>query len=155
MKKLLTIALAGAVALSLCACQGTPKTEETPASDTPAVSSTAYFGKVSLVAGNELELNLAKEPEIPEAESTPPPEPSEDGSVPATLMQPAISGGGGAAQRVEVEYTGEIKSFVIPGGMKIKDAMGEEKQLSDIKKGSIMNIFVDDKGNLTEVFLYE
>lgn len=154
MKKLLSVLLATAVALSLCACQSTPKPEETPASDTPPVA-TSYFGKVSFVAGNELELNLAKEPETPESESAPPQEPSEDGSVPATLMQPAISGGGGAAQRVEVEYTGEMKPFTLPGGMKITDAMGNEKQLSDIKKGSIMNIFALEDGTITEVFLYE
>ncbi|MEG1407948.1 MAG: hypothetical protein RSD23_08815 [Ruthenibacterium sp.] len=153
MKKLLTWILAGALALSLTAC-----TKETSAqtNSEPKAESASYFGKITSVAGNEIEINLAKEPEMPQQSEAP----QEEGdTTAAATMTPAFvtdaTGGAGAAQRVEVEYTGEMKSFVIPAGMPLKDAQGNEKQLSDIKKGSIMNVFADEKGTVTEVFLYE
>lgn len=170
MKKLITvtsaIALAGALALSLTACGGTPTGASSLEPSAPSASAgqsestaqiapTGYFGKISSVAGNEIELNLAKEPEMPESESAP----KEEGDIVAAVeMTPAVAAGtadDGAANRVEVEFTGEMKSFVLPAGMPIKDAAGNEKQLSDIQKGSIMNIFADENGNVTEVFLYE
>ena len=158
MKKLLTLFIAGALALSLTACGGNTQDTSSSADNNAEnnVTTTSYFGKISAVAGNEIEIDLAKEPEMPEQPESTPKE--EGGTIAAAEMVPATAvgeAGGGAAERTEVEYTGEIKSFVIPAGMPVKDAMGNEKQLSDIKKGSIMNIFADEKGNVTEVFLYE
>lgn len=167
MKKLIAFTLALSLSFALVGCTGgspasepksTPPTFDTSSSAAGEATEmpTTYFGKVNSVAGNEIELNLAKEPELPDVPQEETPKPNPDGSIDATIMGPATeAGGGGAAQRVEVEYTGEMKSFVVPGGMKIKDAMGNEKQLSDIKKGSVMNFCVDGAGNLVEVFLYE
>lgn len=167
MKKLFVLALTLSLALALVGCGGNSSTAASGGTpDSGSASSavqeemqvtTSYFGKVNSVAGNEVELNLAKEPELPE-NSEPAPTPNPDGSIEAVEMVPATeatAGGGGAAQRVEVEYTGEMKSFVIPGGLKVKDAMGNEKQLSEIKKGSVMNFFVDNAGTVVDVFLYE
>ncbi|MEG0910482.1 MAG: hypothetical protein RSB47_01225 [Ruthenibacterium sp.] len=156
MKKLYVLILAGVLTLSLTACGAKKDANSLPQNDENKTPSTSYFGKISSVAGNEIELNLAKEPELPPAESAP----EKDGdTMEAAVLTPATTtgdgSGDGAAQRVEVEYTGEMKSFIIPAGMPIKDAQSNEKQLSDIKKGSIMNIFADEKGNVTEVFLYE
>ncbi|MEG1745093.1 MAG: hypothetical protein RR215_05850 [Ruthenibacterium sp.] len=158
MKKLLILILAGALALSLAACGGSTADNavSAPAEDAAKEGSTSYFGKISSVAGNEIEINLAKEPEMPEQTESAPQEKGE--TVAAATMTPATTTGqtdGGAANRVEVEYTGEMKAFVLPAGMSIQDAVGNEKQLSDIKKGSIMNIFADENGNVTEAFLYE
>lgn len=157
MKKLFALMLTGVLACALAACGNTNNGTTSTAASQPnsQTASTSYFGKISSVAGNEIELNLAKEPELPETESTS----QETGdTVAAVEMTPAVPAGtvddGGAANRVEVEFTGEMKSFVIPAGMPIKDAMGNEKQLSDIQKGSMMNIFADENGNVTEVFLY-
>lgn len=81
--------------------------------------------------------------------------------MPATVMTPATEAGAaeggqtGAEERTELEYTGESKDFVIPGGLKISGANGEEKQLSDIKKGSILGVFTGEDGLVTEVVLYE
>ena len=167
MKKGFTLVLATALALSLVACgeqkQNTSSSSgETPQSKVETSSQTnaevtGYFGKISSVAGNEIEINLVKEPEMPEKpESTG----QNEGSIAATELTPATPSteagvGGGATERTELEYTGETKAFIIPAGMPIHDAMGNEKQLSDIKKGSIMNVFADANGNVTEVYLYE
>lgn len=169
MKKLVVFMLSLSLSLALVGCTGgsseskpdtTPPTSGTSSSEAGETIEmpTTYFGKVNSVAGNEIELNLAKEPEMPDVSQQEAPKPNADGSFDAVTTVPSTeagAGGNGAAQRVEVEYTGEMKSFVIPGGMKIKDSMGNEKQLSEIKKGSVMNFYVDAEGNLMEVFLYE
>ena len=79
--------------------------------------------------------------------------------MPATAMtpaQPAGEAGGqqGAEERVELEYSGETKDIVIPGGLKITGSNGEEKQLSDIQKGSILTVFTDQDGQVMEVILH-
>ncbi|MEG1932706.1 MAG: hypothetical protein RR075_06315 [Pygmaiobacter sp.] len=157
MKKLFALLMAGVLSLALTACGGTfENSSSIPDSGDAILNSTAYFGKISSVAGNEIELNLAKEPELPPQSESAPADDADE--MAAAIMTPAVSteeGSKGAATRVEVEYTGELKEFVIPAGMPILDALGNEKQLSDIKKGSIMNIFVDDTDTITEVFLYE
>lgn len=159
MKKLFILFTAAVLALCFVGCggqTGSTSQPETESQSTPVVT-TYYFGKISAVAGNEIEMNLAKEPEMPDQPQTE--QKDEDGMMAAVTMTPSMEAGtgegGGAANRVEVEYTGEIKTFIIPAGLPIKDAMGNEKQLSDIKNGSIMNILVDENENITEVFLYE
>lgn len=165
MKKLLTLIMAGCIALSLAACTSGKAPSSNPVNgssgstqnqDKP-LSVKSHMGKVTSVAGNEVEINLVKEPEMPE---TPESDVKLEGEISAAIvMTPSVgadaTGGGGAAQRSEIELTGEIKAFVIPAGMPVKDAMGNEKQLSDIKKGSLLNVMVDEDGNVTEVFLYE
>lgn len=164
MKKLLTLIMAGCIALSLAACTQSKEPSSnsvngssgsTQNQDKP-LSVKSQMGKVTSVAGNEVEINLVKEPELP---SAPDSDIKVEGEISAAItLIPSVeagTAGGGAAQRTEIELTGEMKSFVIPAGMPVKDAMGNEKQLSDIKKGLLLNVMVDEEGNIAEVFLYE
>lgn len=160
--KIFAIALSILMAACLTACKGTAPDSQ-PDSNSQSSSSSAsassqnlelLYGRVSEVAGNELTLDLAKLPGEDEAASAPE---NADGEVAAAVMAPAMEAGGqaGASERTELDYTGEIKSVVIPGGLKITGASGEEKQLTDIQKGSILGVFVNENEQVTEVVLYE
>lgn len=161
MKKIIAVVLALTLAAAFTGCAGSSGagSENSSSSSETFSMPISYFGKVNSVAGNEIELNLAKEPETEETPDSGSLPTNLDGTIEAVETIPSTEvgtgGANGAAQRVEVEYTGEMKSFVIPGGMKIKDAMDNEKQMSDIKKGSVMNFYTDEAGNITDVFLYD
>ena len=159
--KMIAILLTAALTICLTACSGQAPSSDLPqnsASDSAPPTVELFYGRVNQVAGNELTLDLAKLPGDDTADSAPQ---DEDGEMPATVMTPATEAGAaeggqtGAEERTELEYTGESKDFVIPGGLKISGANGEEKQLSDIKKGSILGVFTGEDGLVTEVVLYE
>ena len=148
--KIFAIALSILMAACLTACKGTAPDSQ-PGSNSQSISSSAsassqnlelLYGRVSEVAGNELTLDLAKLPGEDEAASAPE---NADGEVAAAVMAPAMEAGEaggqtGASERTELEYTGES---------------GEEKQLTDIQKGSILGVFVNENEQVTEVVLYE
>ena len=166
--KIFAIALSILMSACLTACKGTAPDSQ-PDSNSQSSSSSAsassqnlelLYGRVSEVAGNELTLDLAKLPGEDEATSAPE---NADGEVAAAVMAPAMEAGeageaggqAGASERTELDYTVESKSVVIPGGLKIIGASGEEKQLTDIQKGSILGVFVNENEQVTEVVLYE
>lgn len=152
-----------ALAVCVTACGQTSSASQPGASGSGSSQSSPevtemFYGRVSEVAGNELTLDLAKMPGSDEAASAPA---DEDGEMPAMVMTPATEAGEGAGgqvgaeERTELEYTGESRDFTIPGGLKIIGADGTEKQLTDVKKGSVLTIFADGSGQVTEVVLYE
>lgn len=110
----ITIAILLAV-FAFAACGQTPDkagqvSSDSSASDSGAqpVSYTTWYGKVSEVAGNELTLELAKQPGEEEQQSSS--APAGDGeTMQATMMSPALPAGqadaGGAEQREELELT--------------------------------------------------
>ena len=161
--RMFAIALALVLAACVTACGQTSSASQPDASgsgssqSSPEVTET-FYGRVSEVAGNELTLDLAKLPGTDEAASAPT---DEDGEMPATVMTPATEAGEatggqvGAEERTELEYTGESRDFTIPGGLKITGADGTEKQLTDVKKGSVLTVFTNGSGQVTDVVLYE
>ena len=161
--KIFAIALALSLAACLTAC-GQPSSASQPdasgsgSSQSSPEAAEMFYGRVSEVAGNELTLDLAKLPGVDDAASAPA---DEDGEMPAMVMTPATEAGEGtggqtgAEERTELDYTGESRDFIIPGGLKITGADGSEKQLTDVKKGSVLAIFADGSGQVTEVVLYE
>lgn len=159
--RIFAIALALSLAACLTAC-GQPSSASQPdasgsSQSSPEVTET-FYGRVSEVAGNELTLDLANLPGTDDAASAPA---DEDGEMPATVMTPATEAGEGtggqvgAEERTELDYTGESRDFTIPGGLKITGADGSEKQLTDVKKGSVLTIFTNGSGQVTDVVLYE
>lgn len=161
--RIFAIALALSLAACLPAC-GQPSSASQPdasgsgSSQSSPEAAEMFYGRVSEVAGNELTLDLAKLPGVDDAASAPA---DEDGEMPAMVMTPATEAGEGtggqtgAEERTELDYTGESRDFIIPGGLKITGADGSEKQLTDVKKGSVLAIFADGSGQVTEVVLYE
>ena len=153
--RIFSILLAFVLAACVTACGQTSSQPGTSGSSSGSSSSQSspevtemFYGRVNEVAGNELTL----------AASAPA---DEDGEMPAVPMTPATEAGEGtggqvgAEERTELEYTGESRDFTIPGGLKITGADGTEKQLTDVKKGSVLAIFTNGSGQVTEVVLYE
>ena len=161
--RIFAIALALCLAACVAACGPTSSASQPGASGSGSSQSSPevtemFYGRVNEVAGNELTLDLAKMPGTDEAASAPA---GEDGEMPAMAMTPATEAGEGtggqvgAEERTELEYTGESRDFTIPGGLKITGADGTEKQLTDVKKGSVLAIFTNGSGQVTDVVLYE
>ena len=167
LKKCSALALVLILAFSLVACgkddvsQSQPDTAQSGSTSQSEVENineitTSFFGKISGVAGNELSVDLAN---VPGADEVVPESDVEQGDeMFAVTMTPATAateaGEAGAQTREELEYTGESKDFVIPAALKIMDTMGNEKQLSDLKKGSVLTIFVDENGTPVEVLIH-
>lgn len=165
--RIFAIALALCLAACVAACGQTSSASQPGASGSASGSGSSqsspevtemFYGRVNEMAGNELTLGLAKMPDTDEAASAPA---GEDGEMPAMAMTPATEAGEGtggqvgAEERTELEYTGESRDFTIPGGLKITGADGTEKQLTDVKKGSVLAIFTNGSGQVTDVVLYE
>ena len=154
MKKLLTVALCLILLLSTAACSKLPigngavKPAEAP--DPAEENCNITYGKVTKITGNELELNLAENPDLAQLDndSTGDSAAADSGpdSVAAAPPVPAIGAGdqGGEAPKLELKYTGESKSFVIPAGAQIFDsATGKESKITAIKEGSVLMLYVD------------
>ena len=168
MKKLLTLALATMVALSLAACSAESESSSinVVSSQAPSVSSsseaavagTSYYGEVSEIVGNEITLSLG-EVDLDAnsaAGSDVTFEVDEDGTMPAMGMTPATPVEEGetgaddtlAEDKAEITYTGVTENIVIPAGAEIVSAAGEVLDFSAITKGSILDITMN--GDIVE-----
>lgn len=120
-------------------------------------SMSQVYGKIKSVVGNEIEVSLAKNPFEFEDEAG-----EEngigDGELSASVIvtesiavSPAVESEGGdltfgivgmdGQEPLELEYTGETKSFTIPTGTRILNFLtGGEGTFSDLKEGSVISI---------------
>lgn len=119
----------------------------------------AIYGKVKSIVGNEIEFELAKNPDkeiagIEKEEKEPTKEEKKE-STPAASLTPAMEkkdGGkvsvGDIAKNeplVELEFTGELKNITIPTGIKINILSTRSGEgLSAIKEGTYLRLSVDD-----------
>lgn len=126
---------------------------------------TQLYGKVKSVIGNEIELSLAKNPfELSEEEL----EGGIEGSVEigqaitVTESAMAIPAEGGDMQNdlvlgdqepLELEYTGETQSFIIPTGVSILNYLtGGKGSIDDIKEGSVISIVMNGEEDEQKIF---
>ena len=174
MKKLLTITLATLMALSLVACAPTEKTD-TPVEDSSnsssqaedangdeePVVSTTHFGEVSAIVGNEITLSIGKNDLFGGDDALGGDFTTEEGDdavtdIPAVGMVPAITGETGAigesglGEGMDIEYTGETLDIVIPAGTEITNMFGEVVDFTSIKKGSIVETYINSETMLVE-----
>ena len=56
-------------------------------------------------------------------------------------------------ENMNLEYTGESKSIIIPAGVAIMNMLGGEGTLNDIKKGSVLMVGVDDENAIAPTVL--
>lgn len=171
MKKTLLAIVSLSLLLSLAAC--TPaapekKPEESSASSgmeneedfsSNSTTNTAVYGKISGIAGNELELSLAKDPYadlLPGSDVQ-----GVETAIPGAKVHISeeVGAAGGAAgddtaPKMKLEYTGENESYTIPAGVKITGKNGGEAQLADLKKGSVLTLLMEND-RITEIMILE
>lgn len=97
------------------------------------------YGKITEITGNEIKVAIAEKP-------------AEDESGEENLKSNAITpnendvpmiGGESIEDPMDnLEFTGETKTFTIPAGVKITN-MGQEINLSSLKKGDIISVMTD------------
>ena len=160
MKKLLSITLSILMALFITGCGS--KEKEAPINNDSGNSNITniegyelYYGKVSSVAGNEIEVSIAKDPyENLEGQGSQNKDEMADGSMSMTTSsEAALTDGnnedqGGAKERIEMEYTGETKSFTIPAGAEIIEGLGQQGKISSLKKGSVIMILANKESGV-------
>lgn len=157
MKKFLAVALSGLMITTVVGCSskdgGVENKPEINVEENVSVDNMKYFGKVKEVVGNEVELEIASrevlgmvDEDSEEAES--------DEPIAAVGMTPATPGdapsneevvsGDANEEKMKLEYTGEVESVIIPGGVAVVDLRtGKDGKISDIKDGSVVIVYTD------------
>lgn len=159
MKKILAITLSILMVFSMTACgknKGDAPSNENNSGSGNEINSQdyeAYYGKISSVAGNEIEVSIAKDQFDNGGEDAPSSdEPGGEDAFSMTSSMAATEGDGedqgGAEERVEMEFTGETKSFTIPAGAEIFQGAGQGGQLSSLKKGSVVIVYVNKESGV-------
>lgn len=60
------------------------------------------------------------------------------------------SAGDTPAERLPIEFTGEVLEFTIPAGAKITNAMGKEVSFDNVTKGSLVQLIVNETTGVVE-----
>lgn len=58
--------------------------------------------------------------------------------------------GDAPAEQLPIEFTGEVREFTIPAGAKITNAMGKEVSFDNVKKGSLVQLIVNETTGVVE-----
>lgn len=139
MKKLTMLLLTLILTLIFTACTAKPSDSDL---DVVNTSGDYIYGKITNITGNEIEMALAEMPDENDEED---PGDILGGDVEIPMGDNAIPAVGGAViddVTDNLEFTGETNSFTIPAGIKVY-SMGQEINLSNLKKGDIISVSVD------------
>lgn len=180
MKKLILIAAMAVLSLNLVSCGGEsnkPKNDKEITSESTenetSTSVKTILGQVSDKVGNDIILSLGNfivdnngaESETYIYDGTGEPRPYDEGNDSSsdagqTLMIPvpddesSDSGNGSTStseiEKLPIEFTGEVRDFTIPAGVKITNTLGKEVNFESVKKGSLVQIVVNEKTNIVE-----
>lgn len=60
------------------------------------------------------------------------------------------SAGAAPAEKLPIEFTGEVREFTIPAGAKITNAMGKEVSFDNVTKGSLVQLIVNETTGVVE-----
>lgn len=155
LKTWIALVLVAVFALSFTACgTGGTNDKENPSDQSEngnqgAFSSAddALYGKITEITGNEIKVAIAKKPAKNENGKD-----DLKGEVitPNENDMPMIGGEGIEDPMDNLEFTGETKTFTIPAGVKITN-MGQEINLSSLKKGDIISVVTDTENPDTVV----
>lgn len=178
MKKLILMAVAATLTLNLVACTGETSSAKNPTPDVSqsqnqeTASMQTYMGQVSRKVGNDITLSLGKlilENDGGESQSmmidengNQVPVEGDFGSDTAdvTIMIPAPddhdaegnqnTGSSGEIEKLPIEFTGEVREFTIPAGVKIMNTVGKEVTLDAVSKGSLVQLIVNESTGVVE-----
>ena len=180
MKKIILMAAIAALSLNLVACSGesnatqketNTKTESSQSESETVTSAKAFLGQVSNKVGNDITLSLGKfvvdnndtttQTFIYDGTGDPKPYDGDSDSegTGEVLMIPAPddeSGDGenststSPIEKMPIEFTGEVRDFTIPAGVKITNVLGKEVNFDAIEKGSLVQIIVNEGTGVVE-----
>lgn len=159
MKKPLILSIVIALALGVSACS--PNKQETDSKDKAKSEQKVdkfIYGKVKNIVGNEIEFELAKDPgkEIKAVDKDKDDKEKEKkDEIPASMTTKAMSGDEGKKVSVgdiekneplvDLEFTGDVKTILIPTGVDINVLSGRSGEgINTIKEGTYLKIAVDD-----------
>lgn len=150
------------------------QTEHSSGSTGDVAAIQSYMGQVSDKVGNDITVSLgeivldsgegsdevAYVDENGNQEIRPKDEDAFAGEEVTTIIVPmpedAGEGGseGGAgdtpAEKLPIEFTGEVREFTIPAGAKITNAMGKEVSFDNVTKGSLVQLIVNETTGVVE-----
>lgn len=107
----------------------------------------AIYGKITEITGNEIKVAVVKKPAEDESGMD---DLKGEVMTPNENDTPVIGGEGIEDPMDNLEFTGETKTFTIPSGVKITN-MGQEINLSSLKKGDIISVVTDTENPDTVV----
>lgn len=58
--------------------------------------------------------------------------------------------GNAPAEKLPIEFTGEVREFTIPAGAKITNALGKEVSFDNVTKGSLVQLIVNETTGVVE-----
>lgn len=144
------------------------------AEDRDVAAIQSYMGQVSDKVGNDITVSLGEivldssegsgeaiyvdengNPEIrPIDEDTF----SNENTMTIVVPMPEDAGEGGSeggagdtpAEKLPIEFTGEVREFTIPAGAKITNAMGKEVSFDNVTKGSLVQLIVNETTGVVE-----
>lgn len=118
--------------------------------------SRTFYGKVKSIVGNEIEIEIGTVPEETWNEEIPPEE-KKKSHVPMVQIEerenppgmediiapnPPEYGGSifGENGEINLTYTGESRTLIIPAGTDIRNRLGKKETLDSIKKGTVLMV---------------
>lgn len=177
MKKLILMAAIATLSLNLVACSGdssnvsndiNTSTESSKSQDEEATSIKTFVGQISDKIGNDITVSLGNlvldnnegtnETVIYDGNGDPKPYDG-DGSEPdgEMIMIPAPedessndSTSTAPIEKLPIEFTGEVRSFTVPAGAKILNSLGKEVNFDAVKKGSLVQMVVNESTGAIE-----
>lgn len=140
MKKFSILLLTIVLTLSFAACTAKPSDSEL---EVVNASGDYIYGRITNITGNEIDMALAEMPEEND-ETEPEDMPGDDVEIP--MGENAMPAAGGVIDDVtdNLEFTGETKSLTVSAGIQVY-SMGQEINLSNLKKGDIISVAVDSE----------
>lgn len=144
-KKLIALLLVCILVAAVTACSSNEQQKENAQEGEQFYSSTenSVYGKITKVMGNEIEIAVA---ELPDNDADTEKWNDADVMIPNDNDIPMIAGSEAEDNTGKLEYTGETKSFTVQTGVKVYN-MGQEINLSSLKKGDIVSVSVDSKNS--------
>lgn len=148
------------------------KTRDSSGSAPDTTKIQSYMGQVSEKVGNDITVSLGEivldssdvsgeTYYVDENGQTRPMDDSDDSDAgDVTIMIPMpedaegeeTEGATGEAlpEQLPIEFTGEVRDFTIPAGAKITNATGKEISFDSVKKGSLVQLVVDETTGVVE-----
>lgn len=170
MKKILVMGICIVIAAGVVGCSknesgDTGNKGNTPIEENTEIPEVILFGKIKKIVGNQVELEIAKDPSFGWDDGNFSSEAGSEGdidkgdveSIEGTTLVDSNESLEGAPDdevindmmeqnepKLELEYVGESKEFTIPAGVKIFNLkLGKDENMTALKNGSVIRVYAN------------